>query len=125
MKEILLKSKSLLIKPVLKEGDDNNAIWSCKWDVLLNTDNSKVGELSFDGPAVKGLVKLRINVKDDGYRDEVVRAITRWTLKVSRIYFIEVAVSEEDDNISPMLVKQSYKLDRIEGKKKYYIGIYE
>lgn len=117
-KEITLKGKNLIIKPTGKE----EIVWNDKWEVLSKIDNTKVGEISFGGPAVKGLVKLKVNVKDEKYREEALRLITSWTLRVSKVYLLETEVEEEDDATQVMLTKLSYHFDRLEGKKKVYLA---
>ena len=109
MQETINKESCQEIKTAFIEMYDNSIkypkdrIWYVIWGIYLkNNLNTAIGNLSFKGPSVDGVVEIGYGINDkyqnNGYMTETLIAITNWAIKQENIKSVQAETTT--DNIA-------------------------
>ncbi len=88
-------------------------IWHVLWFIeLKNNQGTIVGDLSFKGLGVDGMVELGYGLRDgdrgNGYMTEAVKAITEWAVSQEGVSRVEAETSPENTASQRVLAKAGF-----------------
>ena len=141
--EIKLKTKRLLISPVLEEElrqmiaatsdmelrqayqemldgcleNPGQWLWYTAWKICLKENGQVVGEACFKGPARCCRVEIGYGIYDGfcgkGYATEAIRKLTEWAFTQENVYFVEAETAPDNSASKRVLEKLSFRTDGI------------
>lgn len=139
MKDPILKSKRLILRPMTNEeltvlmnntsdeelkaaygemldgciSHPTERLWYTAWQINLNTDGSFVGDLCFKGPQQNGAVEIGYGIVDsyrnNGYATEACRCIIDWAFSQTDVYFVEAEAEIDNAASIKVLSKLCFK----------------
>ena len=97
--------------------DPERRIWYAPWSMTLKSDNTRVGDLGFKGPAKDSAVEIGYGVLPEyegcGYATEAVRAMTLWAFGKGDTVFVEAQTAPDNKASQRVLEKCGFVPDGI------------
>lgn len=94
-----------------------NRIWYAPWKICLKKDQTRVGELGFQGPVCDNTVEIGFGINEDqrgnGYTSEALSAVIEWAFSTPDVFFIEAEAEDDNHGTKKILEKLEFKPDGI------------